>query len=422
MRVRLGDITCNGARDDDGVLWRCRTLSGWGSPASTATTIRRPRDHGGWASKGYLAPRVLTMGGVMEAPSVAVARAAVDRLCTAAALDEVMLTVTEDIARQCHVIRDGEVLVTWVTDRLAQWSLQLLAQDPRRYATSADSASTGLPAATGGLSWPATRGALNGNSTFGTDVLGWTAAGCTIEWSAPGSCYVVPDGVSATGGITADAVDVAGTEWYQVSFGVFVTDDIRLSIDVDWYDAGDTLLSTSSVRTKLVSAGTTWEPAGWVQAPSGATQAAVAVRHSGTPATSATYWADNVRIGRMSGGLSWPATWDATVVSGRVSVTNAGNVATPALIRIDGPVTGPRVTLVGGGTLDFGSLVLADNQWLSIDTGARSVLINDQVSRAGALVKREWFDLSPGDSELAFSAADTSDDALMTVTCYSAWM
>src|SRR5690242_2569299 len=155
--VTLGGIVCNGGPDDTGVKWTCRTLQGWGSPAGTLSVMQRQQDHGGWGGGSWLKPRVLVAAGLLEAPDPASARQAVDRLCAAISLDAFTLVVSQpDIERQCLVRRDDEVLVTWETDSTLSWSVQLIAQDPRRYATTQITASTGLPSSTGGLTWPVT--------------------------------------------------------------------------------------------------------------------------------------------------------------------------------------------------------------------------------------------------------------------------
>lgn len=142
--------------DDFGCDWTLTDLAGWGSPASTLSPVQKSRAPGAWPSPRQLAPRVLGPGGLINAPSKAAARDALDRLNAAVSLDASTLAVTEDdLTRTVTVYRQDEVLHTWLTDRLVQWSAQLVALDPRKYGDTI-TARTGLPSSFGGLTWPVT--------------------------------------------------------------------------------------------------------------------------------------------------------------------------------------------------------------------------------------------------------------------------
>lgn len=126
-----------------------------------------------------------------------------------------------------------------------------------------------------------------------------------------------------------------------------------------------------------------------------------------------------------SGGLTWPVTWPqvwpAVVSSGRIQAYNAGGTATRPRLVINGPATDPRVTLVGTGQVLAWDLELAAGQWLDVDTDRRTSLINGQVSRSGQMTSRQWFELPPGFSEIAFDAATPNPDASLLVAYRSAW-
>lgn len=129
-----------------------------------------------------------------------------------------------------------------------------------------------------------------------------------------------------------------------------------------------------------------------------------------------------------SGGLTWPVTfpaqWTGVTNSGTVSIANLGNVTAPVVLRIDGPVTGPKVTHIASGTaLVFSSsLTLGSGEYLLIDMEARSVLANGQASRAGWVTSRGWFGAEPGPNQYGFGAQTYNSSALMTVTVPSgAW-
>jgi hypothetical protein len=130
----------------------------------------------------------------------------------------------------------------------------------------------------------------------------------------------------------------------------------------------------------------------------------------------------------QTGGLCTPVGTplevNAAVVAGRVALTSCGTAPTALQLRIDGPCTEPRVSLVVAGqptqVLRYHG-ALAAGQWLELDTRARTALLNGTVSRRG-LMSGDWFLLPPGPSELAFNAADYHPDAKLTATWRDAWI
>lgn len=131
----------------------------------------------------------------------------------------------------------------------------------------------------------------------------------------------------------------------------------------------------------------------------------------------------------VSGGvtrpLTRPYTIAATVISGRALLTNAGKKTTGLILRVDGPVTTPRVSVLAGGvttTLTVNLTLLAD-QWLDIDTAARTVYLNGTASRRGdaSSSREEWPLLPPGTHELAFDASIYNALAQLTASWRDAW-
>jgi hypothetical protein len=51
----------------------------------------------------------------------------------------------------------------------------------------------------------------------------------------------------------------------------------------------------------------------------------------------------------------------------------------------------------------------------------REVLAQGQAARAGYVTSRGWFSLDPGPNDIAFSAANYSSTALLTVTTKPSW-
>jgi hypothetical protein len=128
-----------------------------------------------------------------------------------------------------------------------------------------------------------------------------------------------------------------------------------------------------------------------------------------------------------TGGLTVPVTVaftiDATVTAGRVNITNAGNATTGLMLRIDGPVIEPRVTVqsaAGPVQLRYND-TLGVGDFLELDTRAHTAILNGTASRRG-LVSGDWPLLEPGEWEVAFDAATYDPDARLTVTWRDAWL
>lgn len=129
----------------------------------------------------------------------------------------------------------------------------------------------------------------------------------------------------------------------------------------------------------------------------------------------------------FSGGLTVPVTAPFTVsgvlASGFLNLTNTGTAETPLSIRIDGPVQEPSVTLqrTDGITqaLRFG-FDLETGQWLDIDTGARTVMLNGASSRRGQTAG-DFPILPAGTHVLQFRAGEYNPTATVTVRFRSAW-
>jgi hypothetical protein len=125
-----------------------------------------------------------------------------------------------------------------------------------------------------------------------------------------------------------------------------------------------------------------------------------------------------------SGGpLTLPFSINAISSAGALQLTNLGTTPTGLQVRIDGSVQEPRFTLqTPDGPRTFFYLdSLADDQWLDVDTRARTVLLNGTVSRRGQSAG-DFPLLHPGTWELSFNAAQFDADALITVTWRDAWI
>jgi hypothetical protein len=153
--VAIGDLLLNTV-DDDGVYWILEKFDGWGSPGSTAELMQRTRGHGATSSEGFLKPRVMTLAGVIDAPTPLALSMAVDTLNAAVTLGGFRLMVAEaGRIRHTEARRQDEVIINWVDGLTARFSIQIVAKDPRKFGDLV-TASTRLPFSEGGLVYPAT--------------------------------------------------------------------------------------------------------------------------------------------------------------------------------------------------------------------------------------------------------------------------
>lgn len=155
---QIGDLNLDSTEVDTGVLWGVdpKGFSGWGATASTITVTQKPRSAGAWAGDAYASARHISLSGWCHAPDELTLSYALDRLNDAASLDGVLLTVSEGgRQRWMTVRREDEVLHQRVGELSFRWSVQLVAVDPRKFAAPL-SASTRLPASSGGLTVPFT--------------------------------------------------------------------------------------------------------------------------------------------------------------------------------------------------------------------------------------------------------------------------
>nr|WP_203617816.1 phage tail domain-containing protein [Streptomyces bauhiniae] len=191
-----------GATDSAGVAWRLQTLEGWDSPEVRADFQDREADHGAWASPVYLGSRPITLSGVIEAPDRATLQTAMDQLSAAVSLTDTALTVWEQTPKQAIVRRSGKLLTQYVTDRTATWSVLVTAADPRRYETTQQTGTTGLPSTTGGLTFPVTFPAAFSATTVSGQIVASNTGSIgtrpvitiTGPVSAPSVSALYPDG------------------------------------------------------------------------------------------------------------------------------------------------------------------------------------------------------------------------------------
>src|SRR6266498_4289925 len=153
LRVRwhLDGLTFNGASDNAGREWVIDKETGWSASPPVRNDQTQPRTgaHGGWPPRTYRDPRTIRLDGWVYAPTFEARRDAEHRLAALCAEPgrEYELRCTEETGELlAHVVQDDTTLVTvrpggfWL-----DFSLQLVAADPRKYGVVEETAETGLP-------------------------------------------------------------------------------------------------------------------------------------------------------------------------------------------------------------------------------------------------------------------------------------
>lgn len=158
VSASLGDVMF-GTTDNMGCEWVLESIEGWwNSPPTTGSVEQRAFDHGGWLSPSHLAPRTIEIVGSVNGPWAAVSEA-LDRLHLAVPVDSLAtLYVAHEPSQRVHtadVRQNGDILVERYPND-AEFSISLIAPDPRRYDVDSTTVSTRLPTTSGGLSLPVT--------------------------------------------------------------------------------------------------------------------------------------------------------------------------------------------------------------------------------------------------------------------------
>lgn len=154
--AELGGISF-GSLDGSGNLYTLEELEGWDSPTSTGAVESRTGARGGWSTRAYLAPRVMTLKGAVVCPQEGMLDRALDAVLSAIPFDDYgPITVTRDSTRVAYVRQDGEPSITVLSPTTATYDVPLIAADPLRYGAFEKTSSVRLPIVTGGLTIPTT--------------------------------------------------------------------------------------------------------------------------------------------------------------------------------------------------------------------------------------------------------------------------
>lgn len=116
-----------------------------------------------------------------------------------------------------------------------------------------------------------------------------------------------------------------------------------------------------------------------------------------------------------------PFSFGGATSGGQIPVSNAGDFAAPWTATITGPVTDPRLDLLSTGQRLSLVGTVASGDTLTLDSQARSIILNGTASRYSMLqAGSQWFDLPVGSDTVTFGA--TSGTGSLSLTWRSAWM
>lgn len=143
---------------------------------------------------------------------------------------------------------------------------------------------------------------------------------------------------------------------------------------------------------------------------------------------------DSSLLPKTSGGMTFPYgfgedgvsssswLWSEEVISGSVTLSNAGTAPSPVMIRIDGPVVNPQVLHVGSGHVMAFNMGLGVGHYATINGMTHEILIDGTDPARHRVIRREWSQAEVGSNIWSFSASEYSAEARMTVSFYPAYL
>lgn len=138
-----------GSVDGNGVSWIIKKLDGWDGPPTVGQVIQRSADHGGWPAAQYYGPRLLSLTVMASAPSQALRDQAAVQLVQAVPVSDLATFVyNEPVPKVAYVRQNGSANIGMDKPTLTdvEFTIPLVAPDPRKYATTPLVQTATLPA------------------------------------------------------------------------------------------------------------------------------------------------------------------------------------------------------------------------------------------------------------------------------------
>ncbi|NUR42054.1 MAG: hypothetical protein HOV73_18400 [Streptomyces sp.] len=306
--------------------------------------------------------------------------------------------------------------------------LEFYCADPYLYGLDEKSASTTAYSPAAGRSYPLVYGvtptALNANGTFETDLSNWTgntgaiARVSTQAHSGSWSMQLTPNGTSPSPRAESEQFAVVAGQNYRAQGWLRCVTARSVALNVNWYNASHTYMSTST-NAVAVAANTWTQLNAGFNAPVGAAFGQLAPTVPSTPPATDVLFVDDVYF--LQDVASGFRTYGVAGTSGRLTAVNDGASAAYPVLRLDGPVASPAIEdVTTGGILQLDASLQA-GEYLLIDTRSRAVLLGGSAPRrswvrAGSV----WPVLEPGSNELAYRGSALpgapGQTSLLTVT------
>lgn len=157
MSYILGSLlVVHNSVDENGVRWGIDYVDGLDGLGDTGQVDQYAADHGGWALPAFHTPRELEVTGWLVSQHWSFTSTAVEQLKAAlplSTLADFVVSIPGDRDRFMRVRQQGKPLFKR-EGRFCNYSLSLVAPDPRVYSVEQAVVSTGLPSSSGGLQVP----------------------------------------------------------------------------------------------------------------------------------------------------------------------------------------------------------------------------------------------------------------------------
>ncbi|KLL11575.1 hypothetical protein [Protofrankia coriariae] len=262
-----------------------------------------------------------------------------------------------------EMLSGTQLPVQWNGQPASPWDIAVYDDPASRWssdgsilAADADATSTTLTVATPtGPLWINSDGRMTGNPDFEVDASGWDmfggmltravtppdAGGRPAPFAGSWSGRLVPDGTSATAYVESvpKAAATAGSRYYFHAWLRCETGH-ALQLNANWFTAGGSYLSTSTIQAATVAAGQWTRFAGVATAPATAGLVTVDPGVPGTPATTDILYMDVVFVAAAADSLSAELPMDITVAGERMLVTDIAGGTSPQTFTVVRAVNG----------------------------------------------------------------------------------
>lgn len=443
-KVTLNDMPLYGV-DENGCAWTVSSLDGvWDGVGSSHEHSALAWGDGWVSNRSFLGGREITITGKVQSPSDDAYLAARQSLLAAIPADAGDLTVT--VAGRTFLYRvqrsEARPLMKQLAGlRVVEFSIPLVSKSPYAFeAGDPVSGTTGLPSSTGGLRLPAAfLGAVSPTppsgegDDFGSNILDDPGITGSTAWSWNGL------GMGQVSGSTFNHLRLRpGKGWNRLSNTAAVSLSAGAKVKLSVRLKGDGLDPNTEIYMGITDmAGSGDERAvgrvsgdSWQDFEVTCTTPSAAVWRFGFTMNAPAGGDSGVLLMAMpsmtvsGSSLNVPDGWvfAESTVSGEVELINPGSAPSPVVLRVDGPVSGPRIEHDPSGSVLELSSSIGSGHYVVFDSESRQVLVDGRDPARGAVIRRGWSDALPGPNVWRFAARDTFAGARLSVSFRGAYL